>query len=62
MPMTTEPLITCPNCGTEIELTEALTAPLHAQLERLDAPQRQPCIERPRYGARGVLVKIDRIE
>ncbi len=33
MPMTTEPLITCPNCGTEIELTEALTAPLHAQLE-----------------------------
>jgi hypothetical protein len=29
----TEPLITCPNCGTEIELTEALAAPLHAKLE-----------------------------
>ena len=28
-----EPLITCPNCGAEIELTEALTAPLHAKLE-----------------------------
>jgi hypothetical protein len=28
-----EPLITCPNCGTEIELTEALAAPLHARLE-----------------------------
>jgi hypothetical protein len=28
-----EPLITCPNCGTEIELTEALAAPLHAELE-----------------------------
>jgi hypothetical protein len=27
------PLITCPNCGTEIKLTEALTAPLHAKLE-----------------------------
>jgi hypothetical protein len=27
------PLITCPNCGTEIELTEALAAPLHAKLE-----------------------------
>jgi len=27
------PLITCPNCGTEIELTEALAAPLHAELE-----------------------------
>ncbi|HEY7302195.1 MAG TPA: DUF2130 domain-containing protein [Xanthobacteraceae bacterium] len=31
--MNTEPLITCPNCGTEIELTEALAAPLHARLE-----------------------------
>jgi hypothetical protein len=31
--MTTEPLITCPNCGTDIELTEALAAPLHAKLE-----------------------------
>jgi hypothetical protein len=28
-----EPLIACPNCGAEIELTEALTAPLHAKLE-----------------------------
>jgi hypothetical protein len=28
-----EPLIACPNCGTEIELTEALAAPLHAKLE-----------------------------
>jgi hypothetical protein len=28
-----EPLITCPNCGTEIELTEALAAPMHAELE-----------------------------
>jgi hypothetical protein len=28
-----EPLITCPNCGTEIELTEALAAPLNAKLE-----------------------------
>jgi hypothetical protein len=28
-----EPLITCPNCGTEIELTEALAAPLHAKIE-----------------------------
>jgi len=28
-----EPLITCPSCGTEIELTEALAAPLHARLE-----------------------------
>jgi hypothetical protein len=28
-----EPLITCPNCGAEIELTEALAAPLHAKLE-----------------------------
>jgi hypothetical protein len=28
-----EPLITCPNCGTKIELTEALAAPLHAELE-----------------------------
>jgi hypothetical protein len=28
-----QPLITCPNCGTEIELTEALAAPLHARLE-----------------------------
>lgn len=27
------PLITCPKCGTEIELTEALAAPLHAKLE-----------------------------
>jgi hypothetical protein len=26
-------LITCPSCGTEIELTEALAAPLHAKLE-----------------------------
>jgi hypothetical protein len=26
-------MITCPNCGTEIELTEALAAPLHAKLE-----------------------------
>jgi hypothetical protein len=26
-------LITCPSCGVEIELTEALTAPLHARLE-----------------------------
>ncbi len=28
-----EPLITCPSCGTEIELTEALAAPVHAKLE-----------------------------
>ena len=28
-----EPMITCPNCGTEIELTEALAAPLHAKLK-----------------------------
>jgi hypothetical protein len=28
-----EPLITCPECGAEIELTEALAAPLHAKLE-----------------------------
>jgi hypothetical protein len=28
-----EPVITCPNCGTEIELTEALAAPLHAKIE-----------------------------
>jgi hypothetical protein len=28
-----EPLITCPNCGTEIELTEALAAPLNAKVE-----------------------------
>jgi hypothetical protein len=27
------PLITCPNCGVEIELTEALAATLHANLE-----------------------------
>jgi hypothetical protein len=26
-------LITCPNCGAEMELTEALAAPLHAKLE-----------------------------
>jgi hypothetical protein len=28
-----EPIITCPKCGTEIELTEALAASLHAELE-----------------------------
>jgi hypothetical protein len=28
-----EALITCPSCGAEIELTEALAAPLHARLE-----------------------------
>lgn len=28
-----EPLITCPNCGTEIELTDALAASLNANLE-----------------------------
>jgi hypothetical protein len=28
-----EPLITCPDCGAEIELTEALATSLHAELE-----------------------------
>jgi hypothetical protein len=27
------PVITCPRCGSEIELTEALAAPMHAELE-----------------------------
>jgi hypothetical protein len=28
-----EPIITCPNCGTEIELSAAIAASLHAELE-----------------------------
>jgi hypothetical protein len=28
-----EPIITCPSCGTEIELSAAITASLHAELE-----------------------------
>ena len=36
--------------------------PLHSQLERLDAAQRQPTIKGRRNRARGVLQKLDRLE
>ncbi len=54
-----EPLITCPNCGTEIELTEALAAPLHAKLEaahRAELTQMQAQLRREADARLEVLV------
>ena len=39
-----------------------LGVPLHAQLQRLQAAQRQPAIERRRHRANRVLKKLDRLE
>jgi hypothetical protein len=35
-----EPQIVCPNCHTEIKLTESLAAPLIAETRKVDPPVR----------------------